>query len=158
MTATTTGMALVPASYFTGWDHLEFWVGNARQAAHFFASAFGFDVVAYAGPETGVGDSCSYVLDNGDVRLVVTGALRPDSPIAAHVRAHGDGVHDVAFAVTDAAAAYEAAMDRGALGLRPPRVVEDDAGKLVVATVATYGDTAHTFVERSAYSGVFAPG
>jgi len=163
MTVTTTatrstGSTSTPASYFTGWDHLEFWVGNARQAAQFFASGFGFEIVAYAGPETGVADRCSYVLDNGGIRLVVTGGLSPASPIAAHVRTHGDGVHDVAFGVTDAAAAYEAALERGAVGLRPPEVVEDDTGKLVRATIATYGDTQHTFVERSAYAGVFAPG
>src|SRR3954447_26608886 len=99
ITATpSTSSTATPASYFTGWDHLELWVGNARQAAQFFASGFGFSVVAYAGPETGVTDRCSYVLDNGDIRVVVTGALTPDSPIAPHVRAHGDGVRDVAFA------------------------------------------------------------
>ena len=157
MTATLPTSVGAPASYFTGWDHLELWVGNARQTAHFFASGFGFDVVAYAGPETGVTDRCSYVLENGDVRLVVTGALRADSPIAAHVRTHGDGVHDVAFAVTDAAGAYEAAMDRGAVGLRAPTATEDDDGRLVVASVAAYGDTQHTFVERAGYRGVFAP-
>src|SRR5205823_1976889 len=90
-----------PADWFTGWDHLELWVGNARQSAHFLASGFGFEIVAYAGPETGVTDRCSYVLQNGDIRLVVTGALAPDSPIAAHVRQHGDGVRDVAFTVSD---------------------------------------------------------
>src|SRR5436190_23197816 len=93
---------LVPADYFMGWDHLEFWVGNARQAAHFFASGFGFTVTAYAGPETGVSDRCSYVVECGDVRFVVTGGVRADSAIAAHVRAHGDGVRDIAIAVTDA--------------------------------------------------------
>src|SRR3954471_6619954 len=90
------GMSATAAELFLGWDHLEFWVGNARQAAAFLASGFGFDIVAYAGPETGMADRASYVLDKGSVRFVVTGALSPSSPISAHVRAHGDGVRDVA--------------------------------------------------------------
>ena len=147
-----------PAELFLGWDHLEFWVGNARQAAQFLASGFGFEIVAYAGPETGVPGRASYVLDKGSVRFVVSGGLHPSSEIAAHVKAHGDGVRDVAIAVTDAAAAYERALARGAVGLKAPWIEEDDTGKLVRATVATYGDTQHTFVERSAYSGLFAPG
>ena len=151
-------MTITPASRFLGWDHVEWWVGNARAFAGFLAGAFGFRVVAYAGPETGVGDRASYVLEQGAVRFVVTGALSPASPIAAHVRAHGDGVRDLAIAVSDAAATYEAALARGAVGLRPPWIEEDDAGKLVRATIATYGDTEHSFVERHAYSGPFAPG
>src|SRR5947208_13194459 len=150
--------APVPTELITGWDHLEFWVGNARQFAHFLASGFGFDITAYAGPETGVHDRSSYVLESGAVRIVVTGALPPDSPISTHVRAHGDGVRDIALAVTDARAAYRAALARGAIGVREPWIEEDDTGKLVRATIATYGDTQHTFVERTAYSGVFAPG
>ena len=141
-----------------GWDHVEFWVGNARQSAGFLAAAFGFDIVAYAGPETGVADCASYVLEQGSIRFVVTGALHPDSEVAAHVREHGDGVRDVAFVVDDAAAAYDAALARGATGVHPPMVREDDTGKLVTAAIATYGDTQHSFVERSAYSGVFGPG
>ncbi|HUS61519.1 MAG TPA: 4-hydroxyphenylpyruvate dioxygenase [Acidimicrobiales bacterium] len=141
-----------------GWDHLEWWVGNARQAAGFLGSHFGFVVTAYAGPETGVRDRCSYVLEQGTIRFVVTGAMTPDSPIAAHVRAHGDGVRDLALLVDSAEAAYEAALERGATGVRAPWVEEDDHGKVVRATIATYGDTQHTFVERSAYSGVFLPG
>jgi 4-hydroxyphenylpyruvate dioxygenase len=150
--------APAPAELILGWDHLEFWVGNARQAAHFLAAGFGFEIVAYAGPETGVPGRTSYVLDRGGVRFVVTGGLGPASDIAAHVKAHGDGVRDVAVAVTDAAAAYERALARGAVGLRAPWIDEDDTGKIVRATVATYGDTQHTFVERAAYSGLFAPG
>jgi 4-hydroxyphenylpyruvate dioxygenase len=141
-----------------GWDHVELWVGNARQAAHFFASGLGFEVVAYAGPETGVPDRASYVLEQGALRLVVTGALQASSPIAAHHRAHGDGVRSLAFAVTDAAAAYDTALARGGVGIARPRTDEDASGKLVTATIAAYGDTEHTFVERTAYSGVFAPG
>jgi 4-hydroxyphenylpyruvate dioxygenase len=156
--------ALTPASLFLGWDHLEWWVGNARQAAGFAAACFGFDIVAYAGPETGRRDgTCSYLVAQGDIRFLFTGALQPDSPVAASVRAHGDGVHDVAIAVADARAAYEAAVERGAVGLRAPSVIPrddgaGDGGELDVATVAAYGDTQHTFVERGGYHGLFAPG
>ena len=150
---------LTPASLFLGWDHLEMWVGNARQAAGFLASAFGFEVVAYAGPETGRRDgSCSYVVEQGDIRFVLTAPLRPDSPVASHVYRHGDGVRDVAITVADARAAYEAALERGGEGLRPPEVVEDEHGQIVVATIAAYGETQHTFVERGDYGGPFMPG
>ena len=141
-----------------GWDHVELWVGNARQAAHFFAAGLGFEVVAYGGPETGMPDRASYVLEQGDIRLVVSGALQPSSPIATHHRAHGDGVRSLALEVTDAASAYEMALSRGAVGIAGPRTDEDASGKLVTATIAAYGDTEHTFVERTAYSGTFAPG
>ncbi|HEX7167823.1 MAG TPA: 4-hydroxyphenylpyruvate dioxygenase [Acidimicrobiales bacterium] len=146
------------ASFFLGWDHVEFWVGNARQAAQFLSSAFGFVVTAYAGPETGWRDRTSYVVEQGDIRFVVTGALNPESPIAEHHRRHGDGVRDLAVSVTDAAAAYDAALARGATGVRAPEVIEGEDGRLVLATVATYGDTLHTFVERGAYRGLFLPG
>ncbi|MGH9066839.1 MAG: 4-hydroxyphenylpyruvate dioxygenase [Acidimicrobiales bacterium] len=142
----------------SGWDHLELWVGNARQSAQFFASALGFEIVAYAGPETGLSDRASWVLEQGDVRLVVTGGLGPETEVAHHHRAHGDGVRALAFRVGDAAAAYRAGLARGATGSSPPRTEEDDSGKLVRASLAAYGDTEHTLVERSAYSGVFAPG
>jgi 4-hydroxyphenylpyruvate dioxygenase len=141
-----------------GIDHVELWVGNARQAAHFWSSAFGFEVTAYAGPETGSRDRVSYVLEQGDIRLVVSGALGAGSPVADHHGKHGDGARDVAFLVGDATAAYEAATARGARGVRDPWSAEDDDGVLVRATVAAYGDTVHTFVERSAYTGPFAPG
>ncbi|HET9441856.1 MAG TPA: 4-hydroxyphenylpyruvate dioxygenase [Acidimicrobiales bacterium] len=146
-----------PTAWFTGWDHIELWVGNARQAAHFLASALGFTVAGYAGPETGVRDRASYLLEQGAVRFVVSAGLGPDSDIARHVRRHGDGVHDLAIGVTDAAAAYDAALGRGAVGLRPPEVLSDDSGSLVVAAVATYGETRHSFVERRRYGGGFAP-
>ncbi|HEX9994058.1 MAG TPA: 4-hydroxyphenylpyruvate dioxygenase [Acidimicrobiales bacterium] len=147
-----------PPPRLGGIDHLEWWVGNARSTAGFFAAAFGFDIVAYAGPETGVMDRVSYVLTHGDIRFVVTGALGPDSPIAAHVRAHGDGVRDVAFLVDDAAGAYRAVVARGAAGVSAPEVTEDGQGRMVRASVAAYGDTNHTFVERKDYGGLFAPG
>ena len=147
-----------PVGLFLGWDHLEWWVGNARAFAGFMCSAFGFEVTAYAGPETGVGDRVSYVVEQGDVRFVITGALSPNSPIAASARAHGDGVRDLAITVSDAVAAYDAALARGAVGLQAPTAERDEFGTVVRATIAAYGDTQHSFVERAAYSGVFAPG
>jgi 4-hydroxyphenylpyruvate dioxygenase len=147
-----------PVDFFLGWDHVEWWVGNARAFAGFLAGAFGFEIVGYAGPETGVPDRASYVLQQGDIRFVATAALHPRSPIAAHVQVHGDGVRDLAVRVTDARAAYDAALARGATGVRPPTTGRDEHGEVVLATIATYGDTRHTFVERDAYSGVFLPG
>jgi len=141
-----------------GIDHIEFWVGNARASAAFFASCYGFEIMAYAGPETGVTDRVSYVLTQGDVRFVVTAGIVPSSPIVAHVAAHGDGVRDVAFVVENAAAAYGAATARGALGVEAPHVVSDPSGRIVRASVAAYGETRHTFVERDDYLGLFAPG
>jgi len=139
-------------------DHLELWVGNARQAAAFFASVLGFDVVAYAGPETGRADRASYLLEQGTARILVTGALHPASAIAAHVRAHGDGVHDVAFTVPDARAAFATAVRRGATPVWDPWLEEDEWGSVTRAIVAAYGDTVHTFVERDGYRGVYTPG
>ena len=151
-------LGAAPVELFLGWDHLEWWVGNARAFAGFLCAAFGFEVTAYAGPETGVSDRASYVLEQGDIRFVVTGALDPASPIAASVRAHGDGVRDVAITVSNAAEAYDRALARGAVGLQPPYVEEDEFGIVARASIAAYGDTQHTFVERAAYSGTFAPG
>ncbi len=141
-----------------GIDHVEWWVGNARAFAAFLASAFGFEFVAYAGPETGRRDRVSYVLEQGEVRFMVTGALTPDSPIAEHVRTHGDGVRDVCFRVADVAAAYEAAVARGGLPERSPATDSDDDGAIHHAAIRTYGETVHTFLDRSGYSGPFAPG
>ncbi len=141
-----------------GVDHIEFYVGNARQAAHFYRSAFGFDVVAYSGPETGVRDRASYVLRQGDVHLVMTAPLSPDGEIAEHVRLHGDGVRALAFQVDDAAAAFQDAVGRGARPVSEPHVIEDQQGAIRLATVKTFGDTVHTFVERNEYEGAFMPG
>jgi len=141
-----------------GIDHVEWWVGNARAFSGFLAAAFGFEVVAYAGPETGRRDRVSHVLQQGRIRFMVTGALTPDSPIAEHVRAHGDGVRDICFLVDDAEAAYDAALARGALPERPPSVDTDEHGALHHSAIRTYGETVHTFLDRSAYTGEFAPG
>jgi 4-hydroxyphenylpyruvate dioxygenase len=143
----------------TGYDAIEFWVGNARQAAHFYRTAYGFSPVAYAGPETGVRDRASYVLAQGEVRLVLTTALAPDSPIAEHVARHGDGVRDVALGVLDARRAFEAAVvERGARPVLEPEELKDDHGVLRRAAIATYGDTVHSLVDRSDYHGPHQPG
>jgi len=141
-----------------GTDHVELYVGNARQAAHYYRSAFGFDVVAYSGPETGVRDRASYVLEQDRVRLVVTAPLQPSGEIADHVRAHGDGVKAIALRVRDAAAAYEAALRRGAQGLQEPQTLSDEHGAVRMASIATFGDTVHRFVERDEYEGAHLPG
>jgi 4-hydroxyphenylpyruvate dioxygenase len=141
-----------------GIDHVEWWVGNARAFAGFLASAFGFEPVAYAGPETGRRDRISHLLQQGRIRFLVTGALTPDSPIAEHVRTHGDGVRDICFLVDDAEAAYDAALARGALPERPPAIDTDELGAVHHSAIRTYGETVHTFLDRSAYAGEFAPG
>ena len=151
--------ATLPAGRLRGWDCVEFWVGNARTTAGFLMSAFGFRCTAYAGPETGVREKASYVLEQGDIRFVVSGALDADSPIAEHVRKHGDGVHDLAWLVDDATAVYEAAVARGARSVRAPWTEADEHGTLELAQIGTYGETVHTFVSRARYGGtVLEPG
>jgi 4-hydroxyphenylpyruvate dioxygenase len=141
-----------------GWDHVELWVGNAKQAAFFYEHAMGFTRTAYAGPETGVRDRASYVLEQGDIRFVVTSALREEHEITRHHAKHGDGVRDIALTVPDATEAYRQAVSRGARSVMEPRRDEDDFGAVERAAIATYGDTIHTFVDRSAYDGPFLPG
>ena len=158
MTETLQRAATTDVPVLAGTDHIELWVGNARQAAHYYRTAFGFDVIAYSGPETGVRDRASYVLEQGRVRLVVTAPLQPDGEVAEHVRTHGDGVRSIALRVHDAGAAYQAALRRGARGIEEPHVVEDGEGAVRVASIATFGDTVHRFVERDEYSGAHLPG
>jgi len=141
-----------------GTDYVEFYVGNARQSAHYYRSAFGMKLTGYSGPETGVRDRSSYVLEQEKIRFVLTTALRPDHPIADHVRLHGDGVRDIALTVDDAASAYRETTKRGARGVREPFTIRDDSGEVRMASIAAYGDTIHTFVERRAYKGAFLPG
>ncbi len=141
-----------------GIDAIVFRVGNARQAAHWYSTGFGMRCTAYAGPETGLRDRASYVLESGSARFVVEGAVRADSPVAASVARHGDGVVDVALRVPDAERAYQLAVERGARGAAEPRTLDDERGKVVMAAIATYGDTIHSLVERSAYSGAYLPG
>ncbi|HTU71416.1 MAG TPA: 4-hydroxyphenylpyruvate dioxygenase [Candidatus Baltobacteraceae bacterium] len=140
------------------WDYVEFYVGNAKQAAHYYMSAFGFDQVAYAGPETGIKDRCSYVLEQNALRFVITASLRSDGEIAQHVLLHGDGVKDVAILVEDVRAAYARAIAGGAKSLAAPAESSDASGRIVRATIAAYGDTVHTFVQRDGYRGAFMPG
>jgi len=141
-----------------GWDYIELWVGNAKQSAYFYEHAMGFTRTAYAGPETGLRDRASYVLEQGDIRFVVTTALREDHEIAKHHARHGDGVRDIALTVPDATEAYRQAVSRGARGIVEPHRVEDEHGSLELAAIATYGDTIHTFVNRTDYAGPFKPG
>ena len=141
-----------------GIDHVELWVGNAAQAAYYFTHAFGFTQVAFAGLETGLRDRVSHVLQQGRIRLVLTGALRDDTQIAAHQRRHGDGVKRIALSVPDAGAAYRTAVARGARGLREPYELRDADGAVRLAEIAAYGDTVHLFVERADYAGTFLPG
>jgi 4-hydroxyphenylpyruvate dioxygenase len=141
-----------------GTDFVEFYVGNARQAAHYYRSAFGMKLTAYSGPETGVRDRASYVLEQEKIRFVLSTALRPDHPIADHVRVHGDGVRDIALTVDDAASAFHETTKRGARGVREPFTTSDAQGEVRMASIAAYGDTVHTFVERRNYEGAFLPG
>jgi 4-hydroxyphenylpyruvate dioxygenase len=141
-----------------GTDHIEFYVGNARQAAYFYRTAFGMSLVAYAGPETGQRDRASYVVQQGKIRFVLTTSLRSGNPIADHVHRHGDGVHAIALWVDDAHSAWRETTQRGAVSEFEPRVLGDQHGQAVVAGIRAYGDTLHTFVERDAYNGPFLPG
>ncbi|MHB1795327.1 MAG: 4-hydroxyphenylpyruvate dioxygenase [Acidobacteriaceae bacterium] len=141
-----------------GTDYVEFYVGNARQAAYFYRAAFGMKLVAYAGPETGLRDRASHVVEQGKVRLVLTTPLRPDNAIADHIARHGDGIQDIALWVDDATSAWLETTRRGARSVREPWTLEDKQGTVTMASIATYGDTVHTFVERKNYRGIFLPG
>ncbi|MBK7149710.1 MAG: 4-hydroxyphenylpyruvate dioxygenase [Bacteroidetes bacterium] len=140
-----------------GTDHIEFYVGNAKQSAYYYQSAWGYDLIAYAGPETGVRDRASYVLQQGKIRLVLTTAMSPDSEISKHVLQHGDGVKVLALWVDDARASFEATTKRGAKAVMEPTVLKDAFGEVVVSAIQTYGETIHKFVERRNYTGSFLP-
>jgi 4-hydroxyphenylpyruvate dioxygenase len=141
-----------------GTDHVEFYVGNARQAAYYYRAAFGFRLAAYRGPETGTRESASYVLVQNKIRFVFTTPLAPEHPAAEHVRLHGDGVRDVALWVDDAESAWRETTARGARSVREPETLRDGDGVARVASIAAYGDTIHSFVERRDYNGTFLPG
>jgi 4-hydroxyphenylpyruvate dioxygenase len=142
-----------------GIDHVEFWVGNARQAAAYFRGLWGFTPIAYAGLETGVRDRASYVMRQNDITIVLTGALGPESEIARHVMEHGDGVKDIAFLVDDAARSFEETTKRGAkAAIEPAELDGGDDGVLRRSAVYTYGTVRHSFIDRNDYHGVFAPG
>jgi len=141
-----------------GIDHVEFWVGSAKQAAFSYSRAFGFHETAYAGLETGLKDRTSHLIEQGEIRFVLTGALGPDGPIAEHVKRHGDGARDIALRVPDAEDAFRVAVERGAVPVHEPVVSEDEHGKVVRAAIGTYGDTIHSLIQREDYHGAFLPG
>ena len=141
-----------------GTDYVEFYVGNAKQSSLFYRMAFGFKLVAYAGLETGLRDRASYVLQQDKIRFILTTPLLPDHPISDHLKLHGDGVRDIALWVDDAESAYAETTKRGARGVLEPIVLTDKFGSVRKASIALYGDTVHTFVERKNYAGVFMPG
>ncbi len=141
-----------------GTDHIEFYVGNAKQSALYYQAAFGYEWVAYKGPETGSREVVSYVLQQGKIRIVLTSALSSDHEIAKHVALHGDGVKVLALWVDDAVKAYEVAVSRGAKSAFEPICLNDAQGQVTLAAIHTYGETIHTFVDRSQYSGAFMPG
>jgi 4-hydroxyphenylpyruvate dioxygenase len=141
-----------------GTDYIEFWVGNAKQSALYYRAAFGYELIGYCGPETGVRDRASYLLQQDKIRLVLTSALGPEGTIAEHVALHGDGVRDIAFWVDDARDAHAKAVERGARSVQAPTVVKDAQGEVIIAAIATYGDTIHSIVERKNYQGHFLPG
>ncbi|MBV9444601.1 MAG: 4-hydroxyphenylpyruvate dioxygenase [Streptosporangiaceae bacterium] len=141
-----------------GMDAVVFAVGNAKQAAHYYSTAFGMRRVAYRGPETGCPDEAAHVLEAGRVRFVFRGPVRAGTALSARVAEHGDGVADLALEVSSAEDAYSYAVEHGARGLEEPHIEEDEHGKVVLAAIGTYGDTRHTLVERSGYSGAYLPG
>ena len=141
-----------------GTDYVEFYVGNAKQAAHYYMSAFGFQALAYAGPETGVKDRASYAVRQHKLTFVLTTALRSDHPIADHVHRHGDGVKALSLRVADATQAWNETTRRGAKSYMEPKRMQDEQGELVMSGIHTYGDTVHLFIERKNYAGVFMPG
>ena len=141
-----------------GTDYVELYVGNAKQSAHYYKTAFGYQSLAYAGLETGVRDRTSYVLKQDKIRLVLTTPLTQDSPINDHLRKHGDGVKIVALWVEDATSAYQETMKRGAVSFMEPTIEKDEFGEVVRSGIYTYGETVHLFVERKNYNGIFLPG
>ncbi|WP_335873049.1 4-hydroxyphenylpyruvate dioxygenase [Bacillus sp. 2205SS5-2] len=139
-------------------DYLEYYTGNAKQSMHFFCKTFGFKPVAYSGLETGNRESVSYVLQQRNIRLVVTGSLSEETRVAEFVKKHGDGVRDIALTVDNVEKAYESAVSRGAIEVQPPSEISDEYGSVKKAVIGTYGDTIHTLMERKDYTGAFMPG
>lgn len=157
-TATTPAKGNVDFLPLEGTDYVEFYVGNAKQAAHYYMSAFGFQALAYAGPETGVKDRASYVVRQHKLTFILTTPLRSGNEIADHVYKHGDGVKVLALRVDDATKAWKETTSRGAKSYKEPEVLTDAQGRVVISGIHTYGDTVHLFIERKDYSGVFMPG
>jgi 4-hydroxyphenylpyruvate dioxygenase len=160
-TATTTNPSSTINTDFLplqGTDYVEFYVGNAKQAAHFYKTAFGFQSLAYAGPETGIKDRVSYAIRQNKLTFVLTTPIRSGNPIADHIYKHGDGVKVLALKVEDAQSAFDETTKRGARAYMEPTVLKDDKGEVVLSGIHTYGDTVHVFVERRNYQGAFMPG
>ncbi|MFZ1312716.1 MAG: 4-hydroxyphenylpyruvate dioxygenase [Chitinophagaceae bacterium] len=159
-TTTLTDKAAIQTDFLPleGTDYVEFYVGNAKQAAHYYMSAFGFQALAYAGPETGVKDRASYAVRQHKLTFVLTTALRTDNPIADHVYRHGDGVKALSLRVPDATSAWEETTKRGAKSYMEPTRLKDNDGEVVMSGIHTYGDTIHLFIERKNYNGAFMPG
>src|SRR5205807_2115267 len=160
MATSTLEAAAPPHDTFpiNGTDYIEFYVGNAKQAAHYYQTAFGFQLVGYRGPETGVRDRATYLLVQNKIRLLLTSPLGPDGPSAEDVRKHGDGVRHIALLVDDARDAYTRALERGAKSVEAPIVQKDKSGEIVRGAISIYGDTIHSLVERRNYRGLFMPG
>ncbi|MCE7057336.1 4-hydroxyphenylpyruvate dioxygenase [Algoriphagus sp. AGSA1] len=141
-----------------GTDYVELYVGNAKQSALYYQYAFGYELIAYAGPETGIRDRASYVLKQDKIRLVLTSPLHPEGEISEHIQKHGDGVKVLALWVDDAVQSWKETTSKGAISAAEPKTISDEFGKVIVASIKTYGDTIHTFVERKDYNGIFLPG
>ena len=154
----STTQSVKDAFPLNGTDYIEFYVGNAKQSAFYYQMAFGYELIAYRGPETGNSETCSYVLQQDKIRLVLTSALSPEHDIARHVREHGDGVKVLALWVDDVEFSYNTAIERGAESVAPIQTLTDSHGEIKTASIQTYGETIHTFVERKNYKGVFMPG
>jgi 4-hydroxyphenylpyruvate dioxygenase len=158
MSAASSQTAFTDFLPINGTDFIEFYVGNAKQASFFYRTAFGFELIAYSGPETGIRDRASYVLKQGKIRLILTTPMHPGNDISTHIEKHGDGVKVLALWVDDAEKSWKETTSRGAKSYQEPTILKDEFGEVKIASIHTYGDTIHTFVERKNYTGIFMPG
>lgn len=158
MSAASSQTAITDFLPINGTDFIEFYVGNAKQASYFYRTAFGFELIAYSGPETGIRDRASYVLKQGKIRLILTTPMHPGNDISSHIEKHGDGVKVLALWVDDAEKSWKETTSRGAKSYQEPTILKDEFGEVKIASIHTYGDTIHTFVERKNYTGIFMPG
>ena len=158
MSAASSQTAFTDFLPINGTDFIEFYVGNAKQASFFYRTAFGFELIAYSGPETGIRDRASYVLKQGKIRLILTTPMHPGNHISSHIEKHGDGVKVLALWVDDAEKSWKETTSRGAKSYQEPTILKDEFGEVKIASIHTYGDTIHTFVERKNYTGIFMPG
>jgi len=158
MSAASSQTAITDFLPINGTDFIEIYVGNAKQASYFYRTAFGFELIAYSGPETGIRDRASYVLKQGKIRLILTTPMHPGNDISSHIEKHGDGVKVLALWVDDAEKSWKETTSRGAKSYQEPTILKDEFGEVKIASIHTYGDTIHTFVERKNYTGIFMPG